>query len=90
MRHLAYLFFTDADSKVLVTHSKVMTLTFTLLQWHCMRRVSKSFLQEGCHQFHPSPRLPVSFLACPDLFRNLNALHDYRRELVHAPDMVQD
>lgn len=90
MRHLAYLFFTDADSKVLVTHSKVMTLTFALLQWHCMRRVSKSFLQEGCHQFHPSPRLPVSLLACPDLFRNLYALHDYRRELVHAPDMVQD
>lgn len=31
----------------------------------------------------------MNFLACPDLFRNLYALHDYGREVAHAHDTAQ-
>lgn len=66
-----------------------MTVNFALLYWYCMARVSEGLLQEERPWFHPSHGFPVSFLARPDLFRNLYALHDCRRALAHARDTAQ-
>lgn len=44
---------------------------------------------KGCHCFHQSHRLPLNFLACPNLFGNLSTLHNYGRELAHAHDTAQ-